>query len=155
LLIKSNQQPEMYFIKNYKTSLSFLAILLILVSSSFLSKKTSSDTYADFGGWVKLGTQAVSPGVDHDVLNFTEAAETYNRLKFKVSKAPVYIRNIHIIYGDGTSESHSITRHFKKGEASRILPLVGYGRIIKKVIFNYRRPYSNKKLAELAVLAKI
>ena len=145
----------MHFMKNYKVTLSLLAMLFIIVSSSFLSEKTHTTEYPELAGWVKLGTQMVSPGVDYDELNITEATETFNRLKFKVSKAPVYIRNIHIIYGDNTSEGHIIKRQFKKGEASRILDLVGYQRIIKKIIFNYSGRNSGKGQAHLEVMAKL
>ena len=134
--------------------LGLLAFLVIVVSSSFLSNKLNQPATAELGGWVKLGTQTVSPGVDHDVLTITEIEKTYNHLKFKVSKAPVYIRNIHVIYSDNTSEGHIITHHFKKGEGSRIFDLLGYGRVIKKIIFNYNRPTTGQEQADLVVLAK-
>ena len=141
--------------KNYKMTLSLLGILFFfIVSSSFLTKKTPIDKYSDLGGWVKLGTQTVSLGAGYDELNIVEATETFSRLKIKVSKAPIYIRNIHIIYEDNTSESQLITHRFKKGEFSRVFDLIGYERIIKKIIFNYSRPISGKGQADLLVLAK-
>ncbi len=141
--------------KNYKMTLSLLGIFLFfIVSSSFLSKKTHIDKYSDLGGWVKLGTQTVSPGVDYDELNITESTKAFSRLKFKVSKAPIYIKNIYIIYEDDTSESQIITHRFKKGETSRTLDLIGYERIIKKIIFNYSRRNSGQGQAHLVVLAK-
>ncbi len=137
-------------------TLSLLGILLFfMVSSSFLSKKTPIDECADLGGWVKLGTQTVSSDVDYDELNVIEVTETFGRLKFKVSKAPIYIRNIYIIYEDDTSESQIITHRFKKGETSRTLNLIGYKRIIKKIIFNYSRRNSGQGKADLLVLAKL
>ena len=145
----------MRLMKNYKMALSLLAMLFLIVSSSFLSNKTHIDRYADLGGWVKLGTQAVSPGVDYDELSITESDETFNHLKFKVTKAPVYIWKVYIIYSDDTSEGHVIKRHFKKGDASRILDLVGYERKIKKIIFNYTRRNTGKKQSELVVMAKL
>ncbi len=141
--------------KNYKTTLSLLGIFLFfMVSSSFLTKNARIDEYSDLGGWVKLGTQTVSPDVDYDELNITEVTKNFSRLKFKVLKAPIYIRNIHIIYEDDTSESQLITHRFKKGETSRTLDLIGYERIIKKIIFNYSRRNSGKRQAQLLVLAK-
>ena len=145
----------MPLMKNYKMALSLMAMLFLIVSSSFVSNKKHIDEYADLGGWVKLGTQAVSPGVDYDELNITEADETFNHLKFKVSKAPVYIWKINIMYSDNTSEGHIIKRHFKKGDASRTLDLVGYERKIKKIIFNYTRRNPGKQQAELVVMAKL
>ncbi len=141
--------------KNYKMALSLFGILFFIVSSSFLSKKTCNDEYTDLGGWVKLGTQTVSPGVNSDELNITESTEAFSRLKFKVLKAPIYIRNIYIIYEDDTSESQLITHYFKKGEVSRVLDLIGYERIIKKIIFNYNKPNSGQRQADLLVLAKL
>lgn len=141
--------------KNYKMTLSLLAFIFILGSSSFLRMKTDISENSNLGGWVKLGTQTVSPGANYDELHITEATESFNRLKIKVLKAPVYIRNIHVVYEDNTSEGHIIKRNFKKGEASRILDLVGYERIIKKIIFNYSRRNSGPRQAHLDVLAKI
>ena len=141
--------------KNYKTTLSLLGIFLFfMVSSAFLTKNARIYEYSDLGGWVKLGTQTVSPGVDYDELDITEATETFSRLKIKVSKAPIYIKNIYIIYEDDTSESQIITHRFKKGETSRTLDLIGYERIIKKIIFNYSRRNSGQGKAHLLVLAK-
>lgn len=145
----------MHTLKNYKKTLSLFAIIFFIVSTSFLSEDSGNEIYSDFGGWVKLGTKTVSPGVDSDELDITETKESFHRLKFKVSKAPVYIRNVRIIYNDNTSESHIITRHFQKGDASRVLDLVGYERLIKKVIFSYRRRNSGQKRANLVVMAKI
>ena len=78
----------MHFMKNYKMTLSLLAFLFIMMSSSFLRQKASMDANTDLGGWVKLGTQTVSNGVDYDELNIAEVKETFHRLKFKVSKSP-------------------------------------------------------------------
>ena len=145
----------MRLMKNYKMALSLLAMLFLIVSSSFLSNKTNIDGFNDLGGWVKLGTQTVSLDVDYDELSIAEANETFNHLKFKVSKAPVYIWKVNIMYSDNTSEGHIIKRHFKKGDASRILDLVGYQRKIEKIIFNYTRRNTGKQQAELVVMAKL
>ena len=135
--------------------LGLLAFLLIVVSSSFLSNTFNQPKTAKLGSWIKLGTQTVSPGVDHDILTVTETEEAYNRLKIKVSKAPVYIRNIDIIYSDNTSESHLIERPLKKGASSRNLDLVGHGRVIKQVLFIYSGRNSGKGAAQLDVLARL
>jgi len=145
----------MRLMKNYKMALSLTAMLFLIVSSSFLSNKTCIDRYDNLGGWVKLGTQTVSPDVDYDEFSITEANETFNHLKFKVSKAPVYIWKVYIMYSDDTSEGHVIKRHFKKGDSSRTLDLVGYERKIKKIIFNYTRRNTGKQQAELVVMAKL
>lgn len=135
--------------------LSLLAFLVIVVSSSFLSDTFNQPSKLELGGWIKLGTQTVSPGVDHDVLMVTEIQQTYNHLKIKVSKAPVHLRNIDIIYNDNTSESHLIERQLKKGASSRNLDLMGYGRVIKQVIFIYSGRNSGKGAAQLEVLARL
>lgn len=145
----------MPLMKNYKMILSLLAFLVIVVSSSFLSDTFNQPSKLELGGWIKLGTQTVSPGVDHDVLMVTEIEQTYNHLKIKVSKAPVHLRNIDIIYKDNTSESHLIERQLKKGASSRNLDLMGYGRVIKQVIFIYSGRNSGKGAAQLEVLARL
>ena len=145
----------MPLMKNYKMNLGLLAFLLIIISSSFLSHEFKHPLKPELGGWVKLGTQTVSPGVDHDVLAVTEIEQTYNHLKIKVSKAPVHLRNIDVIYNDNTSESHLIERQLKKGASSRNLDLVGYGRVIKQVVFIYGGRNSGKGAAQLEVLARL
>ena len=145
----------MPLMKNYKMISGLLAFLVIVVSSSFLSNTFYQPATLELGGWIKLGTQTVSPGVDHDVLTLTETEETYNRLKIKVSKAAVHIRNIDIIYSDKTSESHLIERPLKKGASSRNLDLVGHGRVIKQVLFIYSGRNSGKGAAQLEVLARL
>ena len=135
--------------------LGLLAFLIIIVSSSFLSNSINQPLKPELGGWIKLGTQTVSPGVDHDVLTVTEIEQTYNHLKIKVSKAPVHLRNIDVIYNDNTSESHLIERQLKKGASSRNLDLMGYGRVIKQVIFIYSGRNSGKGAAQLEVLARL
>lgn len=145
----------MLLMKNYKMILGLLAFLLIIISSSFLSNKYNQPLKTELGGWIKLGTQTVSPGVDHDVLTVTEIEQTYNHLKIKVLKAPVHLRNIDIIYNDNTSESHLIERQLKKGASSRNLDLVGYGRVIKQIVFIYSGRNSGKGAAQLEVLARL
>lgn len=135
--------------------LGLWAFLIIIISSSFLSYKFKQPLKPELGGWTKLGTQTVSPGVDHDVLTVIEIEQTFNHLKIKVSKAPVHLRNIDIIYNDNTSESHLIERQLKKGASSRNLDLVGYGRVIKQVVFIYNGRNSGKGSAQMEVLARL
>lgn len=144
----------MHFVKTYKMSLKLLAILLFAVLSSFLNEKTRMVNDIDLGGWVKLGTVKVSPGVYQDKLEIAESTESFNRLKLKVSKSSVSIRNIYVIYNDNTSEGLRITHYFKKGESSRILDLIGYQRHIKTIIFNYGNVNSDKGKAQIVVFAK-
>ena len=139
------------------TSSSFINALLfsiVVVTTSFNYNSTYINTSYSFGGWSKLGKQVVSEGVHFDELIFSEEKKNIKKLKVKASKNSVYLSSIKILYKDGTSESHIISRRLEKGDSSRTFDLIGHYRIIQKIMFIYRGD-SGRGGAQLIVLGKI
>ena len=88
--------------------------------------------------WVKLGERAVNFSLDRDEIRVTVLKGTFKRLKFIVRKAPIYMKNVRVVYGNGESTNIRVKRSIAKGTESPVFDLPGRDRIIKKIVFNYR-----------------
>ncbi len=136
-----------------KTLLRTASILLIaFIFFSFQSlvpPKSTENT--PVRGWVKLGKRTVSKGSDHDVLMVTRNKGKFRKLLFKVTRSPVHIRNIKVIFADGSSQNVVINRNLKKGSTTRIIDLQGRRRIIKKIVFNYHTRFVARGKARIHV----
>ena len=130
---------------------SIIIVLSLLFVGSLVSFKTLETTFND---WTVLGKKHVSKGADHDVLMVTYRKGTFNKLKLKVTKSPVHITNIKVVYANGNSEKISINKNFSKGEFSKSYDLIGKNRIIKKIVFNYRTKLFAKGRANIIVFGK-
>ena len=132
----------------------YLLLSVILVSStSFIGTPKATHTAVYLGGWVKLGKQVVSEGAYYDTLDIAEEKKNVKRLKLKVQKTSVYILSIKVVYVDGTSENHIVSRRLEKGDSTRAFDLIGHHRAIKKILFTYRS--GTRGGAELVVLGKM
>ena len=100
--------------------------------------------------WVKLGERAVNFAMDRDEIKVTVLKGTFKRLKFIVRKAPIFMKNVRIVYGNGESTNIRVRRSIAKGSESPVFDLPGKDRIIKKIIFNYRSipTYKGRGLVE-------
>lgn len=124
-------------------------ILTIVLSLSFSEKGISQP-----GKWVILGQRTVTIKADHDEIPVTVLKGTFKRIKFKVTKAPIYVKNFRVIYGNGSSENFVVNRHFKAGHESRVIDLKGKDRIIKKININYKTVPVGKGRAKITVFGK-
>jgi hypothetical protein len=133
-------------------NLSSLVLALFLIVS-VNSVQANVDSKIP-GKWVKLGKRKVSKGVDHDVIMVTVRKGAFRKLKFKITKSPVHIQSIKIVYANGTSEMIHIKKNFKRGEFSRVIDLKGNKRIIKKVVFNYHTKLFARGKAKIHLYGK-
>lgn len=90
------------------------------------------------GNWERLGTRIVNMKADHDVIPVSMSEGVFTKLKFNVKKAPIYVRNIRVVFGNGKDMNLKIDRKFAPGSESRVLDLPGNKRIIKKIVLNYK-----------------
>ena len=88
--------------------------------------------------WEKLGMKVVNIKADHDELIVTHHEGVYRSLKFVVKKAPIFLKNINIIFGNGANKNVVFNKRFNAGQSTRIIDLPGNKRIIKKIKFNYK-----------------
>ncbi len=117
---------------------------------------TMSFTYvADFGGeWQRLGSRTVNMRADHDEIPVTAFKGAFTKLKFRVKGAPIHVKNVRIVFGNGNDQNFKIDRKFAPGTESRVLDLPGNKRVIKKIVMNYRSVQTPKGKAEVVVWGK-
>ncbi len=54
--------------------------------------------------WEKLGARKVNMGADHDEILVTAFEGFFTKIKFKVLDAPILLRNVKIVFGNGESK---------------------------------------------------
>ena len=116
---------------------NLLAITILLAAITGLNSCSTAYAANYHVSWVKIGEKAVNMYGDHDEMYVKNWNNTFTKLKLKVSKAPIYVRNIRIVYGNGTSQNIVVNKRFAPGEESGALDLPGGKRVVKKIIFNY------------------
>ncbi len=110
-----------------------LMFLTVAVFSFVLMANTSVQAQ-----WVKLGERAVNFRADHDEIPVTVLKGTFKKVKMSVHKAPIYLKNVRIIYGNGESTNIVVNKRIPAGTESAAFDLPGKNRIIKKINFNYK-----------------
>jgi len=113
--------------------------LLKITLGLSLAVSIMSFTYADKrGDWQKLGMRVVNMKADHDVIPVTAFKGAFTKLKFKVKGAPIHVRNVRVIFGNGEDMNIKVGRKILAGTESRVFDLPGNKRIIKKINLNYK-----------------
>ena len=90
--------------------------LLILLTFTIIacSAQSSISNSQAVNDWELLGSRTVSINTDHDEISVSANKGTFRKLKFKVTRASIFVKNVRIIYGNGESENHKVNRAFKK-----------------------------------------
>tara|TARA_B110000467_G_C17963397_1_gene286291 strand:+ start:144 stop:572 length:429 start_codon:yes stop_codon:yes gene_type:complete len=101
--------------------------------------------------WEKLGSRKVNMGADHDEILVTAYAGFFSKIKFKVLDAPILLRNVKIVFGNGESRNVKVNKKFTAGMESRVIDLPGNTRIIKKIVMNYTAVAKHKGKATFVV----
>jgi hypothetical protein len=101
--------------------------------------------------WEKLGSRKVNMGADHDEILVTAYAGFFTKIKFKVLDAPILLRNVKIVFGNGESRNVKVNKKFTAGMESRVIDLPGNTRIIKKIVMNYTAVAKHKGKATFVV----
>ncbi len=104
------------------------------------------------GKWQNLGTKTVNLKEDSDQLLVTAYEGAFTKVKFKITKAPVHINSMTIIFLNGESKHIVIDKNFPKGTTSNIIDLPGNQRIIQKIKFNYQTINTQEGKAKVTVL---
>lgn len=134
---------------NTLTMLILLAFTIIACSAQ--SSVSNSQVVND---WKLLGSRTVNINTDHDEISVSANKGTFRKLKFKVTRASIFVKNVRIIYGNGESENHKVNRAFKKEHFTNALDLKGGSRIIRKIVFNYTTIKTNQGKAKLTAFGK-
>lgn len=115
-----------------------LSLAVLMSSIVFGSATAGAGLKKVSGDWEKLGMRAVDMKVDHDVIVVTHHEGFYTKVKFAIKKAPIYLKNINIIFGNGNNKNITFNKRFAPGTSTRIIDLPGNKRIIKKIKLNYK-----------------
>lgn len=137
-----------------KNSFTTIVIALTMVLISSCSAQNSVTTTRVINNWEVLGERIVNMGADHDEITVTARKGTFRKLKFKVTQAPIYVKNVRIVYGNGSSENHKVNETFRKGHFTRVLDLNGKNRVIRKILFNYTTINVGKGRAKIIAFGK-
>lgn len=141
-----------------KASLSQNTLLQLVVAAmlaiTVLSVGCKSSAPNSGPTWVKLGERLVDFRADHDVIPVTANRGKFRAVKLRVSRAPIFIKNVRITYGNGANENIAIGKRIPPGTETRALNLPGDARIIRKVTFNYRTGPAAGKKAMVTVLGR-
>lgn len=113
---------------------SILKISLV----TFLMTVIFGTAQAQMHNWQILGKKTVNMKADHDEIIVTASEGLFTAIRFKVVKAPIFVKNFRIIYGNGSSENYVINKRIPRGKFSRSIDLKGNKRIIKKININYK-----------------
>lgn len=101
--------------------------------------------------WKNLGAKTVNMKVDSDKLLVTPYEGAFTRLKFKTTKAPVYINSMTIMFANGTNKHIALNRSFAPEASSGIIALPGNRRMIQDIKFDYKTIEASNGKAKLTV----
>ena len=124
--------------------LKMIGLTFALVFSVVGFSNVEAKTLIVPGAWGKLGTKMVDMKADHDVLLVTFHEGFYSKVKFVIRKAPLHLKNVNIIFGNGENKNIVFNKRFNAGTTTRIIDLPGNRRIIKKIKLNYKTIPSGK-----------
>ena len=95
--------------------------------------------------WVKIAKRVVNMKADHDEIPVAANSGVFTKLKFKVNIAPIQVKNVKIVFGNGEVKNIVFNQKFPPGTESKVIDLPGNRRIIKKIIMNYKSFPGNGK----------
>jgi len=114
-----------------RVSLLLALSVTIIGSSSFTTAKHERPP----AKWDKIGMRTVNMKADHDVIIVTATEGFFTKLKFKVMKAPLFVKNVRVVFGNGADKNIVFNKRFAAGTETRVIDLPGNKRIIKKKNF--------------------
>ena len=137
-------------------AIKFLALGLLLAAST-LSFSADAKTAAKFQSqkeWVKLGSRVVNMTADHDEILVTAKDGVFTKVRLKIMKAPIHLKNINIIFGNGENKNVKFDKKFPAGSVTRVIDLKGNKRIIKKVKLNFKSVPVGKGKAVVTLMGR-
>ncbi len=88
--------------------------------------------------WEMLGERRVDLKLDRDVVQVGRWDGTFTRIRLKVINHDIELRDVTIVYGDGSVDSWPIRRRVRDEEEGPVFDLRGRRRVVREVIMTYR-----------------
>lgn len=127
-----------------KTLIKSLTVLLaiLLFAPAFaqhphMHPKPGKVVMAKKSGWDNLGSKTVNMKADTDHLLVTAYEGFFTKVKFHVTKAPIHVKSITIVFANGETQHFEINKDFPAGSNSKTFDLPGNKRVIQKIKFQY------------------
>jgi hypothetical protein len=90
------------------------------------------------GSWRLIGQTQANFGADHDAIIVKAPYDTFRKLKFKVTGAPLNMQRMVVTYANGQPDNIEVRQNIPEGGESRVIDLQGAGaRHIRRIEFWY------------------
>lgn len=90
------------------------------------------------GTWRLIGQTQANHGADHDAIVVQGPYDTFRKLKFKVTDAPLNMQRMVVTYANGQPDNIDIRQDIPQNGESRVIDLKGSGaRHIRRIDFWY------------------
>src|SRR5262245_66492023 len=115
----------------------------LVVSVSIISVRAEQDRVVRprpgaVGSWRVLGQVTANLTADHDVIVVQGPYDNFRRIKFKVTDAPINLRQVVVTYDNGAPDRLEVRQRIEKNGESRVIDLRGAGqRSLRKIEFWY------------------
>lgn len=116
---------------------AFLLLGTLAVSSTAMANKVVHPNGGPNGSWRVIGTTHADHSRDHDSIEIRGAHDSFRRIKFKVTDAPLNMTRMIVRYDDGAPQQINTRNDIPKGGESRVIDLNGGKRKLKSVEFWY------------------
>jgi hypothetical protein len=85
-----------------------------------------------------LGTLAVQPKLQRDVLRVGAREGQYKSIRMVVRQGTIEVYDLQVVYGSGAPDNIAVRQTFKPGSSSRVIDLKGKTRAIKHINVIYK-----------------
>jgi len=116
-----------------------LMIILLAVAGSFSAANAQQPAVitSDKTGWHKIGETTVNFQKEKDEI-LVLGADRFASIKFKVTDAPIDLKDLEVYYESGDKQDVKINMPIKMAGESRVIDLNGGERNLKKIVFVYK-----------------
>ena len=114
-------------------------IVLLAIAGCYgsVNAQQTAVVLSDKTGWQKIGETTVDFKKDTDAITVI-ISDRFASIKFKVEDAPIILNSLTIQYESGDHQHMNINVPIKAPGESRIIPLNGGERSLKKIVFVYK-----------------
>jgi hypothetical protein len=117
-------------------------VLFVAVCCGKMFAQQPGVVISDKAGWHKIGETIVGFKAEKDEI-MVMGADRFQSIKIKVMDAPVHIESFVIHFVSGDVQNVTISKEIKSAGETKVVPLNGGERSIKKVVFIYKTTPNN------------
>lgn len=128
---------------------SAILLALLFIGQSFITDHNYSEDSLE---WKILGITTVKENIDRDEVKVGAKKGTFSAIKIKVKAAPLEMGELKIHFGNGEVQKVHLRKNFDKNTESRIIDLKGDRRIIKNVVFWYKKKKKSGPMPAVVLL---